>query len=64
MAAKPSVAIFVHAGDLGPTVFSTACSRAEQHQLRAWLDENPELEELVERAWALAESAEAAEGDP
>ena len=58
MATKPSIAIFVHAGDTGPTVFSTACSRQEQRQLDSWLLENPDLDRLVQLAWALADLSE------
>ena len=50
----PSIAIFVHAGDAEPTVFSTACTKQEQRQLHAWLLEHPDLERLVQLAWALA----------
>lgn len=51
---KPSIAIFVHAGETEPTVFSTAMSNQEQDQLYAWIEKNPGLEELVQRAQLLA----------
>jgi len=35
-------------------VFSTACTKQEQRQLHAWLLEHPDLERLVQLAWALA----------
>jgi len=58
MADKPSIAIFVHTGDPEPTIFSTAASRKERRALAAWLSEHPELEDLVERAWELAENGD------
>jgi hypothetical protein len=58
MAVKPSVGIFVHAGDVAPTIISTACSRFEVRQLDSWLSENPDLEELLHTAKRLVERAE------
>ena len=53
--AKPSIAIFVHAGDLLPSMFSTACSEREDRALCDWLAAHPELGELVSTARDLAE---------
>jgi len=52
---RPSIAMFVHAGELTPTVVSTAFSRDEADELRSWIAEHRDLEELVRRALSLAE---------
>ena len=49
------VAIYVEAEEPAPCVLSTATRPSEQRRLRAWLDENPELAELVDRAIKLAD---------
>ena len=58
MVSKPSIAVFVHAGDEKPVVFLTACNRPEEWQLQAWLEENPDLLALVRNARALADDDE------
>jgi hypothetical protein len=54
----PSIAIFVHAGDTEPTMFSTAIGKQERDQLYAWLQEHSDLASLVAHAQRLAEYPE------
>jgi hypothetical protein len=52
---KPSIEISVYLDELLPVVFSTALKPSEQRTLDAWLDENPELKDLVRFAVKLAD---------
>ena len=56
MAQRPSIHISIFAGSPTPAVFSTALSPAEQRALDAWLAENPDLAQLVDEAWKLADA--------
>ena len=61
---KPAVHIAVFAGDQKPSVFSTALSLRERRMLYAWLSKNPTLDEIVQRAWELAEEVDEDKGRP
>jgi hypothetical protein len=56
MSSEPAVHIAVRVGDPAPSVFSTALKPSESRRLEAWLAEHAELDELVRRAWRLAET--------
>jgi hypothetical protein len=56
MGSEPAVHIAVRVNDEAPTVFSTALNAWENERLWLWIEEHPELYELVRLARELAEA--------
>lgn len=56
----PHVVIYVCFEERRPRIFKCCSSEGDQHRLELWLDDHPDLEDLVGRALELSEQEPAA----
>jgi len=56
----PALFIRIEVESLAPAVYADAVNESEFDRLAAWLEAQPQLHELLARAWALQGEARAA----